>query len=179
MAGVLSVTIEYDGILAMKQSDLNRVVRESMEWIGKYWRQHILPRHFTHQGATKYNYALRAGERGTGRKFRHSYTGKKLDRYGHTLPLVYTGEGRREALTDQRVIGKATAKMASVSIPLPRKYNLRRPGSPVNMADEIRAVSPEEIGILENELVKMLELKLRTHGQLNYATSGVRVHIAG
>ena len=53
--------------------------------------------------ARNYRYAKRSGERGSGRKFRGSYTERKLKLFGHTRPLELSGEGKRLALYQRNI----------------------------------------------------------------------------
>src|SRR5207302_1050578 len=60
------------------------------------FHEHLREKRFTHQHASEAGYIKRKGENLTpGTKaFNRSYTGHKLKRFGHTLPLVLTGEAR-------------------------------------------------------------------------------------
>ena len=97
------------------------------------------------------------------------------------LPLVLTGEGRDEALSEST---KSRIKVTrdSVTIPLPRKFNLYNPQGP-NMSEEVRAVSRAELRILEENLVLLIDEELdravpahlRNRGEIGGRVSSLRL----
>ena len=127
----------------------NDIHREAAVFAGDYWHTRFRPLHFKNLATRRYGYQPRQGEALQGAKgFRRSYTGQKLQMFGHTRPLVYTGQS--ETLSEQRTI-VATAKggqfgSATASVRMPTSGLNRRssPRSP-NMAQELRTVIPEEI----------------------------------
>jgi hypothetical protein len=99
------------------------------------------------KGAREYGYQKREGERGTAgsEKFKTSYTGRKLRRFGHTRPLVLTGESMRlAAIRDVR----STSKGAKVVIHA-RVLNFRP-----HMRREMTMISLKE----RDRMVKFLDL---------------------
>jgi len=137
--------------------ELRKYLREVWRMAGERWHQTMRPQHFTRAGARKYGYLPRAGERGNERRnFRSSYTGRKLRRFGHTNPLVYTGLSM--ALTRPRDV-RATAKGVRVVMNSPG-FNRRNPRSRINMREELTRVTEEEANLLarlmEERLVQML-----------------------
>jgi len=114
--------------------ELNKLKKVAFESAGIHWHQEIRPKHFTSAGATEYSYAPRSGERGNvGRYgFARTYTGRKLKAYGHTQPLVLTGES--QAMTRIRDVRAASTKVRIVV--RARTLNFHR--------DEIVAVSQRD-----------------------------------
>jgi len=158
MAGaskILEVRIDYDGPLAMKRRDINRMHRGAIERVGKYWRRFFLPTHFTPRGADKYGYAPR--------KFTYNRRKQKTQR--HRNPLEFFGLAKREAKARKTVRPRANSKVVRVEIPLPRKFSLRHPRSRVNMQREIRTVTPDETKRMEEVFARHVRRELSRRGQ--------------
>jgi hypothetical protein len=66
---------------------------------GEDYHRELRPKRFTREHAKEAGFQPRAGENlAWGSKaFWKSYTGRKLKKYGHTLPLVFTGRTRDRA----------------------------------------------------------------------------------
>lgn len=139
----------------------NRLKKEAYQHIGEYWHARFMPKHFTHRGAREYRYQPRQGESGNAsdKGFRRSYTGQKLRKYKHTLPLVFTGETK--VLAAQRDV-RSTSKGCRVVIRANR-LNLinRRAAKPINMREEMTTVSPAEQAELARQFNIMLDRRLR------------------
>lgn len=136
-------TIERRGWVAkVSKRKFNDCVRQAFHEIGMYWWRVLRPKHFTHRGATEYNYEPRVGERwNLGSKgFRASYTGRKLRRFGHTRPLVYTGQSERDSKIARIV---ATAKRVRVKMTLSR-LNWRHESRRQTMREELTMISKGE-----------------------------------
>lgn len=157
MANFFQIEIVHEGVRRGQQHIVNRVVREALQAMGLEWRAVYLPDHFTKKGARKYGYMPRSGEPGSNRGWSRSYTKHKLAIQKHTLPLVWSGEGRGEALYSKQAIAKATSKRAHVTLPLPRVFNWKNPKSNVNMRKEIETVTTDEVRSLERFLVEEIE----------------------
>lgn len=123
------------------RKDATQAKREAWATTGQYWHKHMRPKHFTKQGAAEYGYLKRKGEGQEGTKFYHrSYTGRKLRKFGHTNPMVYTGESlQMSRMRDVRSTGKG----ARVVMHTP-KLNLRHPKSRIRMPLELRIISRGE-----------------------------------
>lgn len=129
------------GILAKER---NRIKKASFFKIGTYWHARFLQEHFKNSAFQRYAevYRPRKGMSGNPhpRGFKRSYTGQKLRRFGHTLPLVYTGESRRLArIRDVR----ATSRGNRVVIHA-RRFNMRSPHSRINMREEATIIIASE-----------------------------------
>ncbi|MEN0109099.1 MAG: hypothetical protein AAF805_00100 [Planctomycetota bacterium] len=129
------------GALGLKGADMVPVMVRVMLTYPQGWIRAFLPIHFLKRAYARYGYTPRQGDPGSGRRFAGSYQGNKLLRFGRTLPLVYTGRGRAEALSSRRAT--ATRRRASAIVPA-RVYNLRNPASRVDMRKELTTVAAVE-----------------------------------
>lgn len=132
-----------------------RIKKAAFRLMAAVWHRTMRPKHFTKAGAREYRYDPRQGERaGQGTKrFRRSYTGQKLRRFGHTDPLVLTGESRR-ATAIRRI--KGTSKGARVIMRAP-KLNFRTPGRKKTMREELTTISRPEV----RRLITVLRKKIK------------------
>lgn len=106
--------------------------------LGAYWHRYFRPKHFTQAGAVEYGYQLR----------KVKYTHRKLRKFGHANPLVFTGESRELArMKDIR----ATSKGVKIVMPAVRKLNFRPKSGTIHMADELRTISAREVRTLEQQ----------------------------
>jgi hypothetical protein len=135
----LQVPESLDTLLSRRKR--GNLLKRVYHAIGERWGSEFLPLHFG-PAQKKYDYTPRAGEGAgvTGKQFWRSYTGRKKKKYGHTLALVHTGESRRRARA-YRVA--STRNGAKVTVPAPA-LNYRNPNSNVDMASEVRQVTPDE-----------------------------------
>lgn len=107
------------------------------------WHTEFRPLHFSNAASRRYTYLPRAGERGNSRKkFANSYTGQKLQKYGHTRPLEWSGRSRRE--TSKRRINVKKRTGAGKLIMYAPGFNRRNPYSRINMRDELTTITPSE-----------------------------------
>lgn len=123
--------------------------------IGEMWHKKFRPKHFTRAGAREYSYSPRAGDalaRGS-KRFRRSYTGQKLRRFGHTLPLVFSGASRD--LTRLRDV-RATGKGVRIVMRAPT-LNFSRKGATKSMRDELTEISAREAKALTKRLARSIE----------------------
>jgi hypothetical protein len=135
----LEVPDALDALLSRRRR--GHVLKQVYQAIGQRWGEEYLPKRFTPE-QKKYNFEPRAGQQSgmAGKQFWRSYTGRKKKKYGHTLALVYSGESARRA---QNFRVTATRNGAKVTVPAPA-LNYRSPHSSINMADEVRTVTPDE-----------------------------------
>jgi hypothetical protein len=126
--------------------EANNINRDAAAEVALTWHDRYVRKHFTNAGATEYRYTPRAGERGSGKAFRKSYTGKKLLSKGHTRPLVFSGEsyvrvlGSRTNITSTARRGEAQARLRMNAPAL----NFKNPRSSIDMRDELTRVSDPE-----------------------------------
>jgi hypothetical protein len=144
---------------------LNDIHRAGMRQLGEKWHTEYRPLHFRNLASTRYNYTPRQGERGrTVANFNRSYTGRKLAKFGHTRPLVYTGESERASQTPTI---EAVAKRGSARVAVRMrayKLNYRYAGSPIDMRAELQTVIPAESQALADGLRDFLARNYRAVG---------------
>lgn len=143
MAGeMFGAVLKYEGptpkIATRKK---NEIYKEGFVAALTIWHAKFSDKHFTNAGATEYRYTPRSGERGSKRKFKGSYSARKLKKFGHTRPLEFSGESRRRVRASQKI--KATSKGGRCILSAPA-LNFRNPKSPINMREEVTRVSPRE-----------------------------------
>lgn len=154
---MMHIRFHENGVTPRKlRRTLNRAKKESWHHEGVVWHTQNRAKHFTKKGAREYGYTPRKGEQGGGASFAGSYTAQKLKRFGHTLPLVFTGEGRR--LTKVARI-TSTSKGVKVRMVSARKFNFKPVGGRIDMADELRRVSRDEKDAIERRLERNVTLK--------------------
>jgi len=141
MIGEIKIT-ERGATPGILKRELNKLMKKAFEAAGIHWHQEIRPKHFTSAGAGEYGYAARKGERGNvgTHGFARTYTGRKLKAYGHTQPLVLTGES--QGMTRMRDV-RATSKKVRIVLRAP-KLNFRNPDSQANPRAELTAVSQRD-----------------------------------
>lgn len=147
---MMGVIIKYRGATPkIAKRKLPRILKEAFRLTLSFWHKSMRPKHFTKAGATEYGYDKRSGERGSGRAFKGSYTQKKLRKFGHTKPLVYTGESMNlSRIRDVR----STSKGGRVVMRVPT-FNRRPKGKKRSMREEMTQVSVKE----RNQLVRIFE----------------------
>lgn len=119
------------------KSALNNARKKAWADVAEYHHEHLTPKRFTTEHARAAGYTKRKGEnlpRGS-RRFKRSYTGRKLRIKGHTLPLVWSGDTRR-AVRFASI--SSTAKEGRAAYRGANKLNFRHPKSQVRAAEEFR-----------------------------------------
>lgn len=162
---IFTMELEIGGVLGLSRKEVNDITKDSFYLVTKRWRQRYLPLHFGTRATQRYGYARRKGAqraRADAKRNRHggSYSARKYRAVGHTRPLEYSGEGKRQALSQENIYATRTKGVAR----LPRKFNWRNPKSQINMADEIRAVRPEELRDLSRFQADYIRKQLRESG---------------
>ena len=158
----VQVTVWLRGVSALKKKEVNDILKEGFYLMGRRWRQLYLPLHFGDRATQRYRYTLRSGARfaHNPKRYHRTYSGRKVKFLGHNRPLEFSGEGKRQAMTQEKI----TATRRSVKIKLPPKFNWRHPKSEVRMADEIRRVRPDEAAALRKFLAAHIRETLRKSG---------------
>jgi len=150
--------------LALSKREWNRLKKLAWEEVGKIRHAKLRPKHFTKAGAREYDYKPRSGEAGSGHGFRQSYTDRKLKRWGHTDPLVWSGETRE--LSSRGNIA-ATGNGVRLTYPSLRKLNQFKPksksGIEIDMIEEFQTVSQEEREIIAQLWIVQMERFLRSY----------------
>lgn len=156
----LAVNLKLGGVAGLSKSDVNAVLKASWYQTGRAWRERYLPLHFGANAGRRYGYGRRSGERFNSTPRPGSYAARKLQFVKHQRPLEFSGEGKREALSRENI----SATRDKVVVRLPRKFNLRPKSSNIRMADEIRAVRPDEARSLTFYLADRVRRGLREAG---------------
>lgn len=117
------VKIQERGAVGRKMiATMNAAKKEAWLVTGREFATQNVPKRFTQEFAQEAGYSPRAGQnlpRGS-KIFWGSYFGRKLRKFGHADPFVWSGETRRNART-ARITN--TAKGAPISLPDARKIN--------------------------------------------------------
>jgi hypothetical protein len=142
----MRVTVVQHGMAFLRPAEFRELSKQAAGDGAYHWHRKILPQHFTNAASTRYGYTPRIGERGRsgGTKFARTYTGRKLRLYGHSRPLVWTGESMLRALVPAV---RRTARGAKAVIHSPG-FNRRPKGGLINMRSEL-----ERFTVPENEEV--------------------------
>ena len=110
------------------RADMDRIRLAGMAAFPHHWHLLFKKTHFTSEGAAKYGYAERFA----------NYTRRKLAIKGHTLPLVFSGVGRAQALAGRNIEVSLRISQAVVA---GRVWNIGRPpNSQVDFDRELTAV---------------------------------------
>lgn len=159
------LTAKITGFAALKPSQIKPLMFAALEDTGRRWRDKYLPGHFTNAAAAKYGYGKRKGERGSDRRFRGSYTARKIKEKKHSLPLVWSGASRDESLKTKLIKASGTAKSARVRVTVSKGFNRRHPNSKIRMGEEVTTVLPAEAKDLSAYLVNRFEFHLTAAGK--------------
>lgn len=143
MSGILRLDIDPAKLAkyGLKRRQIQEHTREALAAMGREWHARFMPRHFEESAYERYGYYQRKGMGLTAdsRAFRRSYAGRKIRRFYHNKPLVFTGETFALArLLKLRV----TSKQARVI--LPPGLNRKHPKSRISMRDEVTRLLPDE-----------------------------------
>jgi len=137
--------------VGVMKRDWNKWVKAANLAMGSHWHENFKRKHFTDDGAREYGYTPRKGQRKTpgSKSYRRSYWGRKVAKLAkqgrRALPLVLTGDSRRQAMSQKKVV--ATSKLCRVKINAPG-LNRRAKGSKVNMREEMTTVTRKEFRAL-------------------------------
>ncbi len=135
MTTVITCTVEYNRTPGTILKVIRQGVAKVLGKLGERWHKKTRPKHFTRRAYTEYGYQRRTA----------SHTKRKRKRYGHTLPLVWTGQLRRQ--TGAATIS-TTRKSVKVKMNAPRYLYQNRKDTtvkPINKADELVRLSGAEI----------------------------------
>lgn len=156
-------TIQYRGLSAHMadgpgpfKTEFERSIKQTMIELGEHWREKFLPRHFTTEAYHEYRYSPRTKE----------YMQKKMRHFGHNLPLVLTGQSRREILRSNRdpvIRRKAGVLGVEVKFSAPSHFfKYSKKGKIVNKVDELTRVSKREISTLAKMMDRNMEQRLQS-----------------
>lgn len=149
------ITYETEAWASATKSELRDVQREVFRLIGLWWHRTKKAIHFTDKGARLYKFAPRAGNRGSGKKYKGSYAWHKVTRkayhdgikpLGENKPNVWSGTSRASVMASNKVIPRATSSTkghVEIIMPAPA-LNYRNPKSKTAPSEEITRVAPSE-----------------------------------
>lgn len=156
----IKAKVERDHRLTVRE--WREISKVGWEHAGEVWHREILPRHFTEQGAREY---AAAGSRGEYKRRTKKYEDRKLRKFGHRRPLVYTGDLEREVtrMREVRVVGDNSKRRGAVRIVLrgPRylfayRKDLKQP----DKAAELRVVSFNDARLIAKRMDAVLTAEL-------------------
>lgn len=158
------------GIKQIGRKALRVALRESLRFVGMFWRRTYLPIKFTRAAYRRYQYTPRGGDAGSGRAFLGSYQWKKLKGFKNdeglaslktTRPMVYTGRSERSGKRGQVIPRAQSAERGYVDITIPAPaLNFKPAGSNVNMREEITRVTPEEWKKMEELMSRDIDKRI-------------------
>jgi len=166
---ITAITIRERGATPRGMGKIMReATKAGYEAAGIWWHNECRPKHFTREAYQLYQYTPRQGESGTGTKiFKKSYTGRKLKKFGHTNPLVYTGVSER--LTRARDV-RATSKGVRIVMSAPA-LNFRPKGGRINMVNELRErFTGREVSMVAKIVDRVIDNKLKTANETSTRT---------
>lgn len=126
----------------LRRRAIQQHTRDALAAMGREWHSRYLPQHFDESAYQRYGYYQRKGMGLTAdsRAFRRSYAGRKIRRFGHNRPLVYTGE----TLALARLL-KLRVSSKQARVVLPQGLNRKHPKSRISMRDEVTRLLPDEV----------------------------------
>jgi hypothetical protein len=141
--------------LGLIGTDLKRTAKDLRQWamedLGLHFHAENLPRRFTVAGGIYLGFQRRS----------HKYEARKIRRFGHRNPLVWSGASRTLALGIRDIRTKATPDKSEVRIVIHSRGLNRRNASTIRMADEVRMVSPREHGPLTKVVDQSISRNLK------------------
>lgn len=143
--------IESSGVVGMKKSEMNAVLRGAFTKAGEHWHKKFRARHFSNDAYQEYGYQRRTG----------AYNRRKQRHLGHNLPLVFTGVSRD--LSKSRTIN-ATKNSVAVTMPV-RVFNFRRSAKSPDMRKEFTTISEREHAQLDGVMEKTIDKSLNSFGR--------------
>ena len=156
---MLKGTITYYNDFEVKKRLLKPAVKNSLLHSLKFWHRQVLPVHFTHRGATRYDYKARTSH----------YEKRKLRKYKHTYPLVFTGKFKRELINRRhlKAPNSAYATRATLHMKTTRTFNLSKAKHMPNIKNEVTAIDNKD----RQELVKVFDHKFSKEMRKTQATT--------
>lgn len=134
------------------------LLRAALAAGAELWIDKFIPFHFQKKAFSRYGYKKRKGmefARGT-KAFRDSYTGDKLRRKGHIIPLVFSGNTRNLAKQSE---ARPIARRVDVITRAPT-LNLRNSNSDINMREEFQTFTPAELEAMARAMDRKFQLDL-------------------
>lgn len=169
-------------------SKVREVLKAAWEHAGEFWHRVILKKHFTHAGAKEYGYKprkqaeVRTSMTKSGKirvRKLPSYDQRKFRKWGHTYPLVWSGEMKRQVMRTRDV--RSTAKGAKVVLHGPKHlWQFRKDYGQADKAAELSRISEADARLITRVLDRAIERGLgRPRGQQGSATAVGAGHRTG
>ena len=125
---------------------------EAYRAVGEHWKLKMLPRHFDMDAYGRYHLQRRS----------HAYNKRKMKKYGHIKPLVYTGNLRTSALLFSEVRTWPTKAVVRISGPAYTwKYHPDR--NEPDKAEELKRSTEKERRELSAILTDTIARLFNTH----------------
>lgn len=151
MAVKLFFSVEEVGGVETVKRKLNGILKETFRSGGEVWFSRILQRHFRGGAASDYGYEPRTAK----------YLRRKTRQFGHTRPLEYTGDMKRDLMRRAKIT--PTKSRVSVTVYGPRY--LRPPGKPwgkqPDMGAEITRMSSRDVKLIMKTMDRRFGTELR------------------
>ena len=130
---------------------------------GRNWHKVALPKHFEKSAVDEYGYQKRT----------RAHMIRKASKFGHQLPLVFSGRMEREVL---RIVDvRETAKMARVVLHgPPHLHAYRKDLNAPDLAKELKTVSKKDADVVGKDLDKSLIEQDKAENKLIDITKGHR-----
>lgn len=166
-----TITIIRAGYESVGRKERGDALRDSMRFIGVRHHRIYKMRKFTDAATRLYDLTPRAGEPGSGRPYKGSYTeakvkrgvnGQKVRAIGESKPFVWGGTSRSAAQASQKVEATATSTRGSSSVII-RTPSFNRGGtkSRINVNEEFRRIAESERKSQETEGLKRYDRNLQ------------------
>lgn len=157
---IVGIEIDRDKLrrLGHRKRAVQQAQQATYEAMAREWHGKFLLLHFDESAYGRYRYAARDGQRSNRetKAWLTSYTRRKLRRYGHTRPLVWTGRALGES---QLLRLSSTSKWAKVR--LSNRFNLRPRSGTTVMRDEVTRILPSESAHLRRVGAIAMKAKLK------------------
>lgn len=144
----LQIDMKFTNVLVMSKADTNRMLKQELHKLGRFYHANYAKKHYTRAGAREYNY--------TPRSRKYNYAKQRLLK--HSIPLVFTGR-TRELAKSKNV--RATRKWVQVTMPI-RAVNFKPRNSRVNMREEVERVSENERKTIQDRFNTKMEGRIRS-----------------
>jgi hypothetical protein len=145
---------------------MRKVTKYCFYLLGKFWHEKILPEHFKTSAYGRYNYKPRS----------HKHQARKKEKYGHSLPNVYTGIMRDKVLSRTNQDIRNTARGVKIVLHGPiYLYAYRKSYGQPDKAAELTAVDNRDRDLMVQFMQKHLrqEASKLTRGGTRSVRSGI------
>jgi hypothetical protein len=133
---------------------INAAMKDAWFQTGAEFHRENSDKRFTHRHASEAGYALRS----------KNYERRKLKKFGHTNPLVYSGTSR---LASRAASVTSTSKTVKIRYPGLRVFNFKNPKMRADMNKEFTTVLPQETQASARYFDEKLDRKLNEYNGAN------------